>query len=230
MAKIHWRRVRAELRQLRENPEDIEAGARLFLALGGMDDERSVARLRSSERGRRLLAERPDLLAALADRKRLRALPDGTLGREYLRFAEREQIFPEGLQDMMTKVQGEAQNDAVAYLRTRGRSLHDLLHVLTGYGRDPAGEIALLAFSAVQAEARALDLLSLLGCFKALVRGRFEVLRLRRHGRRRAREAPWMIEQPWESLLERPIDDVRRELRLWPVPQYERLDIADLAA
>src|SRR5262249_58628837 len=98
MAKIHWRRVRAELRQLRENPEDIEAGARLFLALGGMDDERAVARLCSNERGRRLLAERPDLLAALTDRGRLRALPDGTLGREDLRFAEREQIFPEGLQ------------------------------------------------------------------------------------------------------------------------------------
>jgi ubiquinone biosynthesis protein COQ4 len=230
MAKIHWRAVGAELGRLRENPEDIEAGARLFLALGGMDDERDVARLRSSERGRQLLSERPDLLAALTDRERLRALPDGTLGREYLRFAEREQIFPEGIDQMMTKVQGVPPDRDAAYLRSRGRSLHDLLHVLTGYGRDPAGEIALLAFSAVQNETGALDWLSLLGCFKALLRGRIEILRLRRHGRRRAREAPWMLEQPWESLLERPIDEVRRELRLWPVPRYEPIDIADLAA
>src|SRR5262245_43705756 len=145
MAKIHWRAAGAELRRLRENPEDIEAGARLFLALGGMDDERAVVRLRSSERGRRLLAERPDLLDALSDRDRLRALPEGTLGREYLRFAEREQIFPEGLDEMMTKVQNAPPNPDIAYVRSRGRSLHDLLHVLTGYGRDPAGEIALLA-------------------------------------------------------------------------------------
>jgi ubiquinone biosynthesis protein COQ4 len=230
MAKIHWRAAGAELRRLRENPEDIEAGARLFLALGGMDDDRAVARLRSSERGQRLLAERPDLLAALTDRERLRALPEGTLGREYLRFAEREQIFPEGIDEMMTKVQAEICDPDVTYVRARGRSLHDLLHVLTGYGRDPAGEIALLAFSAVQAGARSLDWLSLLGCFKALVRGRTEILRLRRHGRRRAREAPWMLEQPWESLLDRPIDEVRRQLRLWPVPQYEPIPIEDLAA
>jgi ubiquinone biosynthesis protein COQ4 len=230
MAKIHWRAAIAELRRLRENPEDIEAGARLFLALGGKDDERGLARLRSSERGRRLLSERPDLLGALTDREHLRALPDGTLGREYLRFAEREQIFAKDLEEMMTKVEGLPEDREAAYLRARGVGLHDLLHVVTGYGRDPAGEIALLAFSAVQDGIRALDWLSLLGCFKALVRGRTEILRLRRHGRRRAREAPWVLDQPWESFLERPIDEVRRELRLWPVPQYEPIDITDIAA
>ena len=132
MAKLQWRAVGAELRKLRENPADIEAGARLFLALGGKDDARALSRLRNSERGRRLLSERPDLLGALTDRERLRALPDGTLGREYLRFAEREQIFPEGLEEMMTRVQGVPEDGDVAYLRTRERSLHDLLHVLTG--------------------------------------------------------------------------------------------------
>lgn len=69
------------------------------------------------------------------------------------------------------------------------------------------GDVALLAFSAGQDATRALDWLSLLGCMKALVRGRSEVLRLRRHGRRRAREAPWMLEQPWESLLEQPTSE-----------------------
>jgi ubiquinone biosynthesis protein COQ4 len=230
MARIRWRSVLAELRCLRENPEDIEAGAHLFLALGGKDDERDLSRLRASEPGRRLLSERPDLLRALTDRDRLRALPDGALGREYVRFAEREQIFPEALDTMMIRVEGIAGDEDAAYLRRRERCLHDLLHVLTGYGRDPGGEIALLAFSAVQNRTRAIDWLSLLGCFKALVRGRTEVLRLRRHGRRRAREAPWMLEQPWESLLERPIDDVRRELHLWPVPRYEPIDVAALAA
>jgi ubiquinone biosynthesis protein Coq4 len=39
-----------------------------------------------------------------------------------------------------------------------------------------------------------------------------------------------MVEQPWEALLERPIDDVRRQLGLWPVPQYERVDISEFAA
>jgi ubiquinone biosynthesis protein COQ4 len=230
MARIQWRAVSAELRRLRENPEDIDAGARLFIALGGMDDTRMVERMRSSENGRRLLAERSDLLRALSDRERLRALPDGTLGREYLRFAEREQIFPAGIEEVMTRVQGAAADADVAYVRTRERSLHDLLHVLTGYGRDPAGEIALLAFTAAQDGNRAIDWLSLLGCWKALVRGRIEILRLRRHGRRRGRQAPWMVEQPWEALLERPIDDVRRQLGLWPVPQYERVDISEFAA
>lgn len=222
MAGIDWRAARVELKRLREEPEDTEAGARLFRAFGGEPgDDRVLARMRETAEGRHILSARPDLLRALSDRARLRSLADGTLGREYVRFAEREQIFPEGLQEIMARVEGEHADDEVAFVHARGRALHDLLHVITGYGRDPAGEVALLAFTAVQNGSRALDWLSLLGCWKTLVRGRPVAWRLRRSGRRRARRSAWMFDRDWEALLERPIDDVRRELGLWPVPVYE---------
>jgi ubiquinone biosynthesis protein COQ4 len=218
---IDWRAARIELLNLRDDPENTEAGARLFRALGGESNEGWIlARMRRSESGRRLLRERPDLLGVLANRGRLRALPDGSLGREYARFAEREQIFPEDLRAMMVRVEGGAGDGEVAFVRTRGTALHDLLHVLTGYGRDAAGEIALLAFTAAQERNRTLNWLSLLGCAKALVRGRLDVVRLRRAARRRARRSAWMLEQDWAALVERPIDEVRRELGLWPVPEY----------
>jgi hypothetical protein len=70
---------------------------------------------------------------ALAERFRaLRALPDGTLGREYVRFTD----------ENGWKLPGErgALPDIIVY--------HDMTHVLSGYGTDPAGEVQVACFSA----------------------------------------------------------------------------------
>jgi hypothetical protein len=62
----------------------------------------------------------------------MRDLPDGTLGREYLRYLD-ERGWP---------LPGErgAQNDIIVY--------HDMAHVLGGYGTDPGGEIEIACFTA----------------------------------------------------------------------------------
>src|SRR5690242_8435896 len=58
---------------------------------------RVMKAFRASETGRRLLAEKPDIVPLLADRAALRRLPAGTLGRAYLAFVEREGITADGL-------------------------------------------------------------------------------------------------------------------------------------
>jgi hypothetical protein len=66
-------------------------------ALRGRSDLRNVERMRESEIGRAILAERRSLLDVLANRERLRALPEGSLGRIYLAFMEREGLTADGL-------------------------------------------------------------------------------------------------------------------------------------
>src|SRR4030095_17264735 len=71
------------IRALIRNPDDT---ARLFdviAALSGNHGERLFERFRRSPGGARLLAKRPDLLAALSDRARLASLPAGSPGRPY---------------------------------------------------------------------------------------------------------------------------------------------------
>jgi hypothetical protein len=70
---------------------------------------------------------------ALARRfEALRCLPEGTLGREYIRY----------LKDHGWPLPGElgAQSDIIVQ--------HDLTHILGGYGTDPAGEVEVACFSA----------------------------------------------------------------------------------
>ena len=73
--------------------------------------------------------ENPELARRFA---RFRSLPDGTLGREYLRYLDRNG-WP---------LPGErgALSDIIVY--------HDMTHVLADYGTDPASEVEVACFSA----------------------------------------------------------------------------------
>jgi hypothetical protein len=73
-------------------------------------------------------------------------------------------------------------------------------------------------------------LLSLLGCIKAARIGRLDVLGVWWQALRRARRARFLLAQDWEALLERPLEEVRNELGLLPLPTYEPLEIEQLAA
>src|SRR3982751_5115500 len=85
------------LRALLDNPDDTAQVFRIIDALSGRNGERTIGRLRRSRTGKELLRERPDLLSILLDRSALEKLPNGTLGREYLRFLDSEGITAEGL-------------------------------------------------------------------------------------------------------------------------------------
>jgi len=101
--------------------------------------------MRRSAFGRRVLAERRSLIDVLCDRERLRSLPEGSLGRVYLEFMEREGLSADGL--AAAAEQGYQRRSSDPEVRTYGdwaRDSHDLWHVLTGYGRDPLGELCLL--------------------------------------------------------------------------------------
>src|SRR5262245_10890029 len=71
----------------------------------------------------------------------LRKLPEGTLGRAYARFLDRNGIDPLVVSDRMR----ERFRDRPYVLRYT--TTHDLHHVLTGFDAGLAGEIGVLAFT-----------------------------------------------------------------------------------
>ncbi|NND28218.1 MAG: hypothetical protein HKN97_06500, partial [Myxococcales bacterium] len=77
-------RAARALRELFANPDDTQQVFEIIDAMQGPALVRMRRRLQQSEQGRRLLAEQPNLIPLLSDREQLRALPDGSLGREYL--------------------------------------------------------------------------------------------------------------------------------------------------
>jgi ubiquinone biosynthesis protein COQ4 len=203
------------------NPEATDKVFELFAAMGGKGDEASVQRFAAHPEGRQLFAEKPSLLALLADRARLQALPEESFARAYLAFSQRNGFDVDGLLKSNESGLGElnAQLDPNRrWFFERLNLMHDLWHVLTGYDTDVAGEAALLAFSAGQGLAnRTIGLLLLTAMAKAPKSQGFAfqrfVLRAMRHGRR---AAP-LVSQRYEELLPRPLTEVRRELGILPI-------------
>ena len=90
---------------------------------------------------------------------------------------------------------------------------------MTGYGRDLFGEAALLAFTYRQIRNRGIGFIVGVAYLKA--RGEFAHERVMiRDGWRRARAAEWLPGADWESLLERPLDEVRQTLGVVPTEDY----------
>lgn len=218
------------LRALLQDPDDTAQAFRVVDALSGRNGERTLARLRRSESGKELLRDRPDLLSRLTDRASLQALPEGTLGREYLRFLDSEGITAQGLlaasEEGRRSMKPEVDPD-LYFLRDRMRDQHDLWHTVTGYKGDLLGEASILAFSFAQTWNLGVGLIVL----AALVQGRDPAVRKLVAGAfARGLRSAWLPAVRWETLLERPLAEVRRTLNVGAPVKYEPLRTSDLSA
>lgn len=212
------------MRALRANPDDTAAAIRVIGALAGNSSGRHLRRFQRSERGARILREKPDLYAMLTDRERLHAMPPGSLGRTLIEWFEREQISTEGLAEASLAARGPADpgmSEDEQVFGSRLRNLHDVFHVVTGYDRDLRGESAVLAFTIGQNYNHGIAYL----VWNALREEGWSSTsgKLIRQGYRRGQSAKPLAEQDWEALFERPIDEVRQELGVGAPPDYEQL-------
>jgi ubiquinone biosynthesis protein COQ4 len=224
--------VRA-LRALVSNPDDTGQVFRVIRALSGRSFERTLARVQADPTGRRILDERRRLLPVLADRARLRALPEGSLGRAYARFMDAEAISADGLVEASKTPEPLPEHRLGPdgqILGERLRDMHDLWHVVTGYGRDLFGEAALLAFTYAQTRNRGIGAIAAVGFWRMWRGGAREAATLVRRAWWRGRRAAFLPAADWEALLELPLDEVRRRLRVGPPPVYTPLRSAAASA
>lgn len=169
------------------------------------------------------MGEARSLAATLSDRAALAAMPDASLGRAYLDFVTREGLSPEGFQAELDAGGGlyDQAGSAIGFYSQRVSHMHDLFHVVTGYGRDFIGELALLAFTQRQTGNRAFGVLRFFGAFKAMREyPGLPVWAAMREGSRLGRRAEQLVYADWEALLVRPLADVRRELGVRPPRRY----------
>ena len=223
-------RAARALRALLKNPDDLP---QVFNLIDAMSSHAHFRLMRSgfqkTEAGKRLLSTKPDIVTILADRDRLRAMPEGSLGRAYLAFVESEKISPQGIRKASEVARRfESIDQEVAFIRQRMRDTHDLWHAATGYRGDVLGEIGLLAFIVAQKWNTAIALMVAAALVKGA--GHMNVVDVVRDGWRRGKRAAWLPSQDWESLLERPVDEVRSLLHLGAPPIYTPVRSDELRA
>jgi ubiquinone biosynthesis protein COQ4 len=216
------------LRALFADPDDLPQVFTIVESLAGRTLARMERRFGQSESGVRILATRPDIVPLLAARDALRALPEGSVGRAYLAFVESEGISPEGILEADAEGRtGRVQlPDAQRYLHQRMRDTHDLWHAITGYRGDVLGEAGLLAFTLAQSWNFGVALIVGLGLVKTS--GNKEARRVIVEGYRRGRRAAWFPAQEWETLLGRPVSEVREQLHVGAPPVYTPVRSAEL--
>ncbi|HEY4078471.1 MAG TPA: Coq4 family protein [Rhizomicrobium sp.] len=209
------------VRALKANPEDTSQIFVIFRALRGRSGEHIFRRFAASPTGQTILREKRNLLPMLENRAALAALPNGSMGRAYLDFMEQENLSAAGLVAASQSWEQDAVPSDVDLFRNRMRDAHDLTHILTGYGRDPLGELCLLAFMNRHSKNPGQLLIVAMSWTRLPKAARAAVLQAWRNGAK----ARWFQNLDYETLLARLLDEVRRELNI-PAPTRYRAAMA----
>jgi ubiquinone biosynthesis protein COQ4 len=140
----------------------------------------------------------------------LRALPDGSVGREYARILDQRGLLPLAISPSV-KDRFADNPYALRYTTT-----HDLFHVLTGFPTTPAGELGLFAFMIAQGFEGGRRRLWFTATLYTLLlplhaRGIWHNVRV---GLSMGEKAKALLEEPLEAYLAEPLDVVRRRVNL----------------
>lgn len=217
---VAWR----AMQELFKDKEDTGQVFKIIEALKGKSLEKTTNRVLRSERGQRLLKEKPSIVAILNDRDALRAMPEGSLGRAYLRFVETEDLSADGLMAASDEApKGEYSTEDLMWVGERLRDTHDLYHVLSGYDRDGLGELCLLEYTLRHSYNRGIAFI----VFMARRRDKkmmphVDVPSCLREARQNGDAATWLVDQPWEELLPKPLEEVREALNINPPNVYDK--------
>lgn len=206
------------MQHLMQDPEQTERVFEITQALAGRQPARLLRRIRRDPAGEQLLRERPVFDASSCDLDAMMELPEGSFGRTFAKWMKENRFAP----GLMEREFSTADPD-LAYVGKRLTQVHDFWHVLSGYNRDPVGELGVLAFSYGQTGTRGIGFILATVIVRSLREG-WKTGRLRsplapylwrafRAGRR-ARFLPPIV---LEELLPLPLESVRALLAIEPL-------------
>jgi ubiquinone biosynthesis protein COQ4 len=217
------------LGRLLKDKEDTAQVFEIMRALSGRSVPNGYARLISTPAGGSIAFRHQELAAILSDREFLGRLPEGSVGRTYLQFTTTENISAEGLIEESRKGidDGIDSEHPYAWYGRRLRDVHDLWHILSGYGRDGLGEACLVAFSYSQTRSLGFGLIGIAGALK-MRREMPDVPALRAvwEGFRNGRKAAWLPGEDYVRLLAEPLSAARARLNIARPAVYEAVPAA----
>lgn len=210
--------------KLLKDKEDTVQVFEIMRALSGNSIPKGYARLLETPQGGAIAYRRQELADILSDRAFLQRLPEGSVGRAYLNFTTNENISAQGLVDESRRAHNQdvERMHPFAWYGRRLRDVHDLWHVLTGYGRDAIGETCLVAFSYAQTKSLGFGFIGLVGAFKLKkeLPGQ-PMLKAVWEAYRQGRKAAWLPGEDYISLLSEPLNRARTRLNIKRPETYE---------
>jgi ubiquinone biosynthesis protein COQ4 len=143
------------------------------------------------------------------------------VGAAYAEFTSREHLSADGLVAASVKSGDAAQRQARHPYDWYGRvirDVHDIWHMLTGYGRDGLGESCISAFSFAQTHGLGWAFISMGVALKSSDRrARHAILEAYRRGC----ACEWLPGEDYERIMGEPLEEARLRLKIPPCPIYD---------
>ncbi|XP_060768820.1 ubiquinone biosynthesis protein COQ4 homolog, mitochondrial isoform X2 [Neoarius graeffei] len=168
-------------------------------------------RMSNDPEGYTVLTERPRIRLSTLDLSSMSTLPDGSLGREYLRFLEDNKVTPDTRADVKF-----IDDEELAYVMQRYREVHDLVHTILGM---PTNMLAVKWFEAAQTGLPMCIMGAVLGPLRLSTR-RMQMLAtsLGPWALRSGSRARCMLSVFYERRWDQNLEELREELNIEPPP------------
>lgn len=218
--QLEWGRAYKAFQRLRADKDDTYQVFEIMRALSGRSAYTGYQKLLDTPQGGRIAYERVEFADRLMDRAWVESFAPGTVGAAYADFTARENLSAEGLAAESRKGVNADDIEAahpVAWFGRRTRDVHDLWHILSGYGRDALGEASLVAFSFAQTGGLGWAFIAVGAALSAGDTNGLPVRRAIWEGYKRGKAAAWLLGQDYEKLMAEPLEAARKRLNL-PAP------------
>lgn len=182
----------------------------------------AAAAFLATDRGRAIFKAEPSLPEFLDDHAALRRTPTGSFAHAYCDFMERERLSAAGMvAATVARQDAQTLDDGVAWYIDRLRDFHDILHIVTGYGRDLLGEQCIFAYMYHQRPSPGHLALAWAGTLmmKVKIKTRAPIIRALLEARDNGRRCPRIVELPIKELFSMPLTAVREQLNT-PEPRW----------
>lgn len=214
-----WR----HLSNVRKDKEQTDQIIGVFDALPWRAATEAAVTFLTSPEGQAIYQREPNLPDILDDHDALRQTPKGSFAHAYCDFMEREGLTAAGL----VAATGDDRNgqplfkDGVEWYNDRLRDTHDILHILTGYERDPLGEQCLLGYLFHQRPSPGHLVISTAGVLlmRVQVRTKAPILRALAEAHRHGRLCTRIVEQSIRDILPMQLTEVRKRFNV-PEPLW----------
>jgi len=208
-------RAWAALQRLLNDKEDTAAVFELMRALSGDSIPKGYRRLLKTPEGGAIAYERVEFAELLSDKAWLARFGPGTVGAAYRDFIAPRGLSAEGLAEESRKGP-DSEIDAAhpfAWYGRRMRDVHDVWHVLTGYGTDALGEACVVAFSYPQTKSLGFRVIAAAASNRAKRAGMpYPYAEAVREGARNGKAAAWLPAVDYIALFSENLDSARARL------------------
>jgi len=226
VARLRPLKVLHHFGKLVEDKEDTAQVFHIIEATKGKRSHNQAWGFIASPEGQRLLREKTDIPALLDNHARWSDCGPNTVAAHYIAFMKREGLSAAGLVAESHKwLPADARPvDLTEWYFDRQRDTHDLLHVLTGYGRDALGEASLLGFTYEQNFNKGILFIAYAGArqIKKVSGTKAPLFAAIKEGRRLGRAAAKISHQDIDALMREDIGAARARMNIGKPEVYQQ--------